>query len=74
MVERKRIFAWFARRGLPPRGSRAPHVHPSSRSLLYRARLLLLLSGWTSWCWTKATLSRSWGLVLGLFGEVLFND
>ncbi len=49
MTARKRIFAWFARRGLPARGSRGKHVHPSSRSVLYRLRLLVLLSVWSSW-------------------------
>lgn len=27
MEERKRVFAWFARRGLPPCFVRAPHIH-----------------------------------------------
>ena len=74
MPERKRIFAWFARRGLPRRGALGAHVHPSTHSVLYRLRLLALLSAWTSWCFLSAAATRSWGLVLSLFGPVLLDD
>lgn len=74
MQERKRIFAWFARRGLPRRGSPGVHVHPSTHSVLYRLRLLALLTAWTSWCFCSAAAHRSWGLVLGFFGPVVLDD
>ncbi|GAX82134.1 hypothetical protein CEUSTIGMA_g9562.t1 [Chlamydomonas eustigma] len=74
MQDRKRIFAWFARRGLPNMSNRGAHVHPSSRSVMYRVKLLLLLTAWSSWCMLSATVTRSWFVILGLFGPVLFED
>ena len=74
MQDRKRIFAWFARKGLPRRGAPGAHVHPSTHSVLYRLRLLFLLSGWTSWCFLAATCHRSWAVVLSLFGPVILDE
>lgn len=74
MQDRKRIFAWFAHRGLPRRGSPGAHLHPSTHSVAYRLRLLALLCGWTSWCFLSAAAGRSWGMVMHLFGPVMFDD
>ena len=67
MPDRKRIFAWFAQRGLPQMGAMGAHVHPSSRSILYRLRLLVLLSAWTTWCCLTAASHRSWAVLLNVF-------
>jgi hypothetical protein len=74
MQDRKRIFAWLARQGLPNMSNRGAHVHPSSRRVMYRVKLLFVLTAWSSWCMLSATLTRSWFLVVGLFGPVLFED
>ena len=74
MPERKRIFAWYARRGLPQMGAKGSHIHHSTHSVLYRVRLLMLLTAWTSWCFMSAAANRSWGLVLSLFGPVILDD
>lgn len=71
MAERKRVFAWYARRGMPHAGNRDAHVHPSSRNPLYRARLLLNLSTWTAWGWMKRLVHMPLALLLGLFGQSL---
>lgn len=39
------MFATYARRGLPPRGLREPHVHPHFNSRMYRAKLVVMLVG-----------------------------
>ena len=71
MAERKRVFAWYARRGMPHAGNHDAHVHPSSRNPLYRARLLLNLSTWTAWGWMKRLVHMPLALLLGLFGQSL---
>ena len=74
MQDRKRIFAWFAHKGLPRRGAPGAHLHPSTHSVAYRLRLLALLCGWTSWCFMTAAARRSWGMVMHLFGPVMLDD
>lgn len=59
MAERKRVFAWFARRGLPRAWSSAQHVHASSRSLLYRSRLFVLLVAYSTWTYCKTVMSKA---------------
>lgn len=60
MGERKRIFAWYARRGMPRADASGDHIHPSSRNLMYRLRLVLMLYVWTCWCWTQALFQSPW--------------
>lgn len=43
MDERKRIFAVYARKGLPPRWQRAAHIHEKFNQLVYRWRLAAML-------------------------------
>jgi hypothetical protein len=73
MSQRVRIFTWFARRGLPPRDSTEPHVHPTSRSLLYHMRLLALLATWTVWSITSSAFTGCWGMVLSVFQDMFFD-
>eukprot|EP00798_Chlamydomonas_sp_ICE-L_P018837 gene18837-25385_t len=73
MQDRKRICAWYARQGLPPRSRQKPHIHPSFNKLRYRLELLGILSLWSTVTWTKSTAWRAWGCILDVFGEVIFE-
>ncbi|KAL6757375.1 ABC1 family-domain-containing protein [Haematococcus lacustris] len=72
MEERKRICAWYAAQGLPPRWQRAAHINIRFNQLLCRIKLYALLAAWRSYNATKVTLARGWGAVYSLFEPVLF--
>lgn len=74
MEERKRLFAGAARKGLPPRSLRAPHVHAHFNSLAYRVRLGAVLGAWGVAVGVRQGALRAWSCVLGLVGDVLFVD
>mmetsp|Transcript_28800 Transcript_28800/g.73421 ORF Transcript_28800/g.73421 Transcript_28800/m.73421 type:complete len:584 (-) Transcript_28800:963-2714(-) len=74
MEERKRIFATFARKGLPPRWQRGPQVHPHFNSLFYRMKLLIVLNTWRTAVHVKYTGMRLWSAVLAVLGDVLFAE
>ncbi len=73
MSDRVRIYACVARAGLPPRSYRADHIHERFHSAAFHARLAVVLTAWSAWTWTHGAAKRSWGLVVSILGEALFD-
>ena len=73
MDERKRIYAGYARCGLPPRHEHHAHIHALFGHALVRLQLWSLLLAWRSWTWTRGVVGQSWGLVLSVLGEAIFD-
>ncbi|KAF5826968.1 hypothetical protein DUNSADRAFT_1655 [Dunaliella salina] len=71
MDERKRVFAWFARRGLPPYYVHAPHIHHKFNQVRRRLQLCTYVLGWHALVTTRACLVATWRYMLGLMHDVL---
>ena len=74
MAERKRIFAWYARAGLPGRDSRSPHMHSTFANMLVRMKLGMMINAWHGVVAVRTAGLRAWSGVLAVFGEVLMLD
>eukprot|EP00200_Dunaliella_tertiolecta_P002129 CAMPEP_0202345886 /NCGR_PEP_ID=MMETSP1126-20121109/4923_1 /ASSEMBLY_ACC=CAM_ASM_000457 /TAXON_ID=3047 /ORGANISM="Dunaliella tertiolecta, Strain CCMP1320" /LENGTH=529 /DNA_ID=CAMNT_0048937235 /DNA_START=217 /DNA_END=1806 /DNA_ORIENTATION=+ len=71
MDERKRVFAWFARRGLPPYYVHAPHIHHKFNQVRRRLQLCTYVLGWHTVVTARACLVATWRYMLGLMYDVL---
>jgi len=71
MEDRKCIFAWYARRGLPARSRREAHVPHIFNSLGYKLVLATKLMVWTGGLNLRYATRTFWGGVLGFFDDLL---